>query len=63
MSDKLPAFTKVFCGDNSPLGYIADALAVGAKDCWCCSFWRGMIVGGAVGFSVGVATAILALAL
>ena len=35
---------KVLCGTDSPLAKVAYALTVGARDCWCCSFYRGCAV-------------------
>ena len=32
---------KVLCGTDSPLAKVAYALTVGARDCWCCTFYRG----------------------
>ena len=36
---------EVLCGMKSPLGDIAEILTVGAQHCWCCSFWRGVLIG------------------
>lgn len=33
------------CGIKSPLGSIASVLTIGAQHCWCCSFWRGVLIG------------------
>lgn len=45
---------RVLCGIKSPLGSIASVLTIGAQHCWCCSFWRGVLIG-------CIATMILAL--
>ena len=45
---------EVLCGMKSPLGDIAEILTVGAQHCWCCSFWRGVLIG-------SIATMILSL--
>lgn len=60
---------EVFCYDTSFLGKVSEAIVkavvsaeitVDVKDvkefktyCWCCALWRGIAVGGAVGFVVG----------
>ena len=36
---------RVLCGIKSPLGSIAAVLTIGAQHCWCCSFWRGVLIG------------------
>ena len=36
---------KLLCGESSPLGDAAEVVAGQAKSCWCCSLWRGVLVG------------------
>ena len=33
------------CGIDSILGKVATVLTFGAQECWCCTFWRGVLVG------------------
>ena len=35
---------RMLCGMKSPLGDLAEILTVGAQHCWCCSFWRGVLL-------------------
>ena len=60
---------EVFCYDTSPLGKLSEFIAkavvsseitvdVSEVDsfktyCWCCNLWRGIAVGGIIGFVVG----------
>lgn len=45
--EKPPSLLKrVFCGLHSPLGALMDILVGSAKECYCCSFWRGALYGG-----------------
>lgn len=60
---------EVFCYDTSPIGkfsemivkaVISAEITVDTKDvdkfttyCWCCALWRGIALGGVVGFIVG----------
>lgn len=39
---------KLLCGFN-PIGAFAELVAGKAKECWCCSFWRGVLFGAVVG--------------
>lgn len=67
MANKLK---KLFCYTTSPLGKVSEALAKAVISteitidtrrmdeiktyCWCCNLWRGILVGGVLGFLVGV---------
>lgn len=67
MSDKLKEF---FCSDTSPVGKLSEFMAkavisaevtIDTTDtneiktyCWCCTLWRGVLVGAVLGFIVGV---------
>lgn len=45
MSKEKPSRLKTFfCGFNV-VGAAAEAIVGSAKECWCCSFWRGVLVG------------------
>ena len=44
---------KVLCGTDSPLAKVAYALTVGARDCWCCTFYRGCIIAALPAYVVG----------
>lgn len=50
MSEKLNAF---LCGTDSKIGDAAEVLVGEAKVCWCCSFFRGLLVGAIAGGIVG----------
>lgn len=67
MSDKLKEF---FCSDASPVGKLSEFMAkavisaevtIDTTDineiktyCWCCTLWRGVLVGTVLGFIVGM---------
>lgn len=65
-TDKEHILKKIFCGYN-PIGDFAEFFCRGAEIdidvdegetkvttfCWCCTFWRGLAVGGVLGFLVG----------
>ena len=57
MDDDIPLYKRLLCVEGSTLRKVADFLAYGATDCWCCSFWRGVVIGGLIGGAV-VATAL-----
>ena len=57
----------VFCGYN-PVGDFAALCCKGAEItideptetvCWCCAFWRGVLVGGVVGVLTGALICVL----
>lgn len=50
MGEKLNGF---LCGSGSKIGDAAEVLVGEAKVCWCCSFFRGLLIGGIVGGIVG----------
>ena len=52
IDDDIPLYKRLLCVAGSALRKVADFLAYGATDCWCCSFWRGMVIGGLVGGAV-----------
>lgn len=39
-------YKRLLCGYN-PLGAFAEWAVGSAKSCWCCSFWRGLMIGAA----------------
>ena len=46
--------TKIFlCGEKSPVGDFAEFVVGSALSCWCCSFWRGVLLGFIAGVVVG----------
>lgn len=51
MSEKLNSF---LCGTESKIGDAAEVLVGEAKSCWCCSFFRGALIGVIVGVLVGL---------
>lgn len=57
MDDDIPMYKRLLCVEGSPLRKVAGFLAYGATDCWCCSFWRGVVIGGLISGAV-VATAL-----
>ncbi len=52
IDDDVPMYKRVLCVEGNPLRRVADFLAYGATDCWCCSFWRGVTIGALVGGAV-----------
>ena len=50
--EDVPVYKRVLCGEGNPLRKVADFLAYGATGCWCCSFWRGIVIGGLIGGAV-----------
>lgn len=65
-TDKEHILKTIFCGYN-PIGDFAELCCKGAEIdlecdegkntvttfCWCCAFWRGVLVGGIAGLVVG----------
>lgn len=61
---------EVFCYDTSLLGKVSEAIVkaypsaeidIDTKNidhiktyCWCCALWRGVLLGGVVGFVIGL---------
>ena len=43
---------KTLCGDTAPLANLAENIVGTASVCWCCSFWRGVLFGGALASTV-----------
>lgn len=51
VNDKEPLYKRVLCGYNI-IGDLAEVLVGSAKVCWCCSFWRGVMWGSALGLTL-----------
>lgn len=53
--DTLPWYKRLLCGYN-PIGAFAEWAVGQARECWCCSFWRGVLtVGLPLGLLIGLA--------